>query len=54
MGRRRKRGGSGGKIIGILFALIGVYLLVSTLPIYVWKIFIGLVLIVVGWLLFNA
>ncbi|SES74077.1 hypothetical protein [Anaerobranca gottschalkii] len=54
MGRRRKRGGNGRKILGILFALIGVYILVSTLPIYVWWIVIGLVFIIVGWLLFNA
>lgn len=53
MGRRRKKGFIGQKIIGIVLALAGAFILIDIIPIYVWWLLLALGLIVGGWLLFN-
>lgn len=54
MGRRRKTGLGGHRILGILLALGGAFILVDLLPLYVWWLVLAVGLIVVGWLLFNS
>lgn len=54
MGRRRRTGIGGQKILGIVLALAGAFILIDMLPVYVWWLILGLGLIIVGWVLFNT
>ena len=52
---RRGKGGIGlKKLIGIALAVIGVFIIIDLLPMYIWRLLLGLGLMFMGWILFNS
>lgn len=54
MGRRNKFSLNARKIIGLILAVVGAYILIDMVPSYLWWMFLGFGLLVSGWLLFNS